>query len=278
MKDICITICLNERYAKYIPMFAYFISQAYPTYGARIFMSGKAGGGILRCLDLIEGDYKLYENCFKDLPRCRISYKSYRWINYSEDFEDYKYVYVSDADMLICPEIPSLLEQHIVHCQILGCCYSNFVRSSSIKRLSGLHFLEVKPWFEKMLPIIKKYRKLLQSSKIKEISDEVMFYRMVKESGLPILKPRDKKIKKDKPTDYHFRPHHGLHLGVFRSASTSFTSQFWTDANLEHFKFFEQIKIADVGRKILEICPLLEIDNMQKSHQRIMQMRQENLR
>lgn len=218
MSTLCVTTVVNERYQEFIPWFAYFINESYPAYHTSVFLTGKASKKVRRCLDLIGGNFILHENCFREYPTNDVmTIKCLRWTNYSDEFENFDYIYIGDIDMLVCREKPDLLLQHIQHCDLLGLPYSNKVRGTGAwqdkpRRLTGLHFVKRKEWYGAMRPIMKKYNELLRKKRIDHDQNEVVLHQMVAESvlGLP------KGIDEVRDSAYRFRPHHGLHLRLWQ--------------------------------------------------------------
>lgn len=185
--------------------------------------------------------------------------KSYRWLINDSEFQNYMAVYVGDIDILICKEEKPLYEQHVEHCNYLNLPFSNIVRSVSGKktydfrfllsllyrygisetiayyikknqntfRLSGLHFVLVKPYYEVISKIQNEYwheLKLLANRKSKKyrlstFNNEAMLYDMLSDAGykMPASSSGEPYNIETNPHKIAFRPHHGLHLGVFRS-------------------------------------------------------------
>lgn len=185
--------------------------------------------------------------------------KSYRWLINDSEFYNYVAVYIGDIDILICKEEKSLYEQHVEHCSYLNLPFSNIVRNApsnkiynfrfflsllyrygigetiayytrtkqSTFRLSGLHFILVKPYFEKIYNSQKKYwreLKLLANRKSKKyrlstFNNEAMLYDMLSDAGyvMPASSTGEPYNIETNTQKIAFRPHHGIHLGVFRS-------------------------------------------------------------
>jgi len=269
VKDLCITTAVNEGYQNYIPWFIYFVCESYPMYSVRIFLSSKLGLRLKSALRLISGDFKVYENSFSGFPTDAHSIKCLRWLNYVLEFEDFKYLYICDLDMLICREEPTLLEQHINHCKVLGLPYSNINRPNvSPPRIGGYHFVEREPWFEAMLPVIKKYRKRLKSGDLTQAKvgkNESLLYIMIKESGLGL--PLE--YNTNSSPEYHFRPEHGFHVNFWNKScfqhpsllheagskiQRQWTTFLRTDPNhMVYYQQFKKMQSSLVFRQLLEL-------------------------
>lgn len=197
---------VTKDYQKYIPLFCYFFFRNYPDEKVHLFLMEKIEPEIKALLPYcgaengngtIQIDYT-----YKDYPKTNQELKSIRWILGIDDFRED--VYIGDIDILLLDkDIPKV---HTDHCLKNGLTYSNMVRPNS-KRLTGLQYCKFE-YFYDMMEVHKKHSKLLKDGKLKlndKYRNEHLLHDMVVErygvDGLP----------KD---DY--RPHHGLHLGIWR--------------------------------------------------------------
>lgn len=223
---ICVaTFVSGKDYQEYIPLYLFSLFKSYPTYDSIIFTDNYIKDNVKLSLDQISdlGQFKIIEN-YQNYQVSNYSARSLskmkRWLIYSDDFLSYEYVYIGDIDIFILPEVPGILEQHEVHCRTINLDYSNILRRKNSKRMSGLHFVRVEPYFQKMLPIIKKYTRQVQEGKfvLEYDSDEYFLYTMISESGLGMCPQASGKELND-PLKPAFRPHHGIHLAIFRNYS-----------------------------------------------------------
>lgn len=219
---ICIiTYVVGEKYQEFIPVYIYSITKSYPDYNIIIFCGEELRKNVKESLSLIKEQSKFtiiedYLSFNVNSLTVRVSSMSKRWLLYSEDFENYEYIYIGDIDIFINKETPSLLDQHLIHCETIGLDYSNVVRRSHYNRVSGLHFVKREPYFSKMLPVIHKYTKLMENNELKyKYSCEYMLYDMLAEAGLGICPRATGKDFAD-PSQASFRPDHGVHLAIFR--------------------------------------------------------------
>lgn len=219
---LCITTYVSgDQYQEFIPVFVYSIVKSYPDYDVIIFCGEEIRKNVKESLSFIndKSRFKIIENylSFKvDSLTSRVSSMSKRWLLYSEEFENYDYIYIGDIDIFINYENPSLLDQHLIHCETIGLDYSNVVRRSHYNRVSGLHFVKREPYFFKMLPVIQKYTKLMENNELMyDYSCEYMLYDMLAEAGLGICPRATGKDFAD-PGQASFRPDHGVHLAIFR--------------------------------------------------------------
>jgi hypothetical protein len=185
MKDLLITTWAVGRYKVYRELFEFAIKQAYPEYDVHVFESGIASP-------------KYYGACI-------------RFLLNPDVFRDYRYVYITDIDMMIVREPVSILDFHLSELSETGLCYSNTPRGMEERgfdRLTGLHFV-TQYWFEKTKDARSNFLKKLCDNEIGEVAihDELMLMDIVKESGLPVAPPKKDLICR----------HHGLHLGTVRA-------------------------------------------------------------
>ncbi|MDG0811840.1 hypothetical protein [Cohnella rhizosphaerae] len=242
--------------------------------------------------------------------------RSLRWVVYDEALSSFEYVYIGDIDVFICKEENDLCEMHAIHCCSLGLAYSNCVRGGSafikkplkqlvknflqygfretsrmimdrgveIDKLSGLHFVKTKEYFNKVIPLQNKYIEEfnhLANKKSKRwnlcyFNDEAVLYELVNEAKLglppkPITTSNEMILNQD-PKKVEFRPHHGLHLGIWRNDITQTKSEinFITESDLYrsyYFQFCDNRNNDIILNKILEeASPYIKniISNMDK--------------
>jgi len=194
-----------------------------------------------------------YFNEFKTLNT--FEGKSLRWILQDDIYLQYDYVYYVDIDIIYIKEFPPLHEQHIEHMNVLQLPFSNacrlannrnrtchtfmrrvknyginnavinFIRGNKTeKQLTGLHFVKTDEYFPAVDAAQKKYKQLLLSGKYLSIfqgfKNEALLYTICRESGFDLSNvATQSNLKGLDFKDYTipcFRPHHGIHLGVFR--------------------------------------------------------------
>lgn len=263
-KSICLTTYVfGEKYQYYIPLLIYSLLKAYPDYYPIIFVHDEINLETKKILNKIRqelGEFKIIENYFNDYKIKNFQKgKSIRWILHHEEILNFDYCYFIDIDMLYVREEPSLLDQHIKHCEVLKLPYSNLIRkrafypwgrnnikqrfknlkfSEALKlgskisidffKLSGLHFVDTKEYFRGLKGVINKYRDYIFTEKSfahhpAGFNNECFLYDMISESGMglpPILDDYGPHLLDFRRSDQvGFRPHHGIHLGIFRDES-----------------------------------------------------------
>jgi hypothetical protein len=220
--SLCITTYVTGRdYQEFIPVFIYSLFKAYPHYEIIIFCGEYLDKSVRKNLSILEKicDFKIIENYLPHKPSNldnRVASMSKRWLIYCDDFLNYEYLYIGDIDIAILKENPDLLIQHKIHCDTINLIYSNVRRRTHSNRITGLHFVKTKEYFEKMYPVIDKFKYLFLNNKLKyKYSCEYMLYDMIIESELGLC-PRATGKGVFDPHNESFRPHHGIHLAVFR--------------------------------------------------------------
>lgn len=196
----------------------------------------------------------MYQSCsFKHIQKG----KSVRWILDKNVLMNFDFCYFVDIDMFYIQENPSLLSQHIEHAALLGLPYSNIVRRNSFTpyspqnvklrlqsfgliealnfsikksllayKLSGLHFIICKEYYYHLQPVIDKYKSFIFGGTSfphhpAGFNNECLLYDMIQESELRLPPYLDSIgphwLDYRRFREVGFRPHHGIHLGMFRS-------------------------------------------------------------
>jgi hypothetical protein len=175
--------------------------------------------------------------------------KVLRWILEEKDFLNWDNLYIGDIDILLCKEKEDLKTQHLNHCIETKLPYSNCVRPSK-DRLSGLHFIKREMYYKKVENTLNKYRNIHKQGLLKNKKNENILYNIVRESGLGFPKK-------------WFRPHHGIHLGLWRQKNNVNLTRIFEDDNYcSYLKYFLEIENTDLYKKVYRITPLKEIDRM----------------
>jgi hypothetical protein len=207
---ICVTAYVHGSYQDYIPVFVYSVLRSYPEYFVRIFLKEHLQPHNRKALDVIRAGmcdrFEVRENTFARLDGFIL--RGSRWLLPHEALSDFEYAYISDVDFLICRETPDIRARHVGYCRANNLPYSNAcrIKSPPVKKLTGLHFIVVKPYYEAMSPVIEQVRVLIKSGSphpYADADDESMLYDLVAR-GIGRFPP------------LWFRPGHGIHLGAIR--------------------------------------------------------------
>ncbi|MFW6025689.1 MAG: hypothetical protein ACOCRX_05040 [Candidatus Woesearchaeota archaeon] len=297
------TYIFGYKYQEYLPPLIYSLKKAYPDYYPIIFLHEEINSSVLKHLEIIEkelGDFLIIENQYSDYKIKHIQKgESIRYILTHPEFYNFDCLYYVDTDMFYIKEPLSIVEQHNNHCDVLDLPYSNIIRKYSInswapgqlkkrlkqlpifqalklsigkyitvKKLSGLHFVKTKEYFNVMTPIFEKYKEYIFSNKSfihhpEGFNDESLLYDMIKESRIglpPVLEDYGIHFLDPKRSDeLGFRPHHGLHLGIFRSENSVnqykevLLQPFYKEY---YFKYKQLYEEDDLLKQIIENSPL----------------------
>lgn len=193
MKPLLLTTLVDRRYWDYVDLFTWCAKKSYPEYDVKIFHR---------------------EEIFPNHPNLGYTTNALRMVMPQELFSEYRYIYITDIDIMILREDPPLLDFHV---KDMGHkCFSNSIRNAGNtyqsggevwrgnECLSGLHFCS-REWFERVEPQAIKWRKYLGENEVWRGFDGRILYLICKEVGFPIPPKRGL-----------IRRHHGIHLGTFR--------------------------------------------------------------
>lgn len=207
-----------------------------------------------------------------------------RWVLSDEKIKAYDEIYIGDIDLLICKEKNNLFDEHRKHSIFLGLPYSDIVRptryiqfNATIKTMircgvfntiwsyryfkakkyasfaeTGLRYIKVKEYFEKLDPLLPRFKYLLHNYKRWGklgfdlnpcmFSDEMFLFYMMKEAFEKVPLASSGTFN-DCPNSYDFRPHHGIHLRLFSTDSITDVSSFrdLPESYSSYFKFYRAI-------------------------------------
>ena len=166
-KNLCFATFLSGIYVEYIPVFVYSVLSEYPEYYCKFFVKEKipvhtenaleklrqkkASFEIIQDIQNLKGSYWRQEKFFQmcRLVPEKLAYPMF-FIPY-EELCEFKYVCTCDIDFLVLREKVCLHEYRANHAKSINLPFSNFVRSNyPPKRLTGWHFFETKPYYEKV--------------------------------------------------------------------------------------------------------------------------------
>ena len=98
----------------------------------------------------------------------------------------------------------------------------------TIHQLSGLHFIKTKEYFAAIKPLFSKYREIIYHADRHNgfvhhksgFNNECFLYDLIQESGLglpPVAPYGPSLLDYNNYLEIGFRPHHGIHFGIFRT-------------------------------------------------------------
>ena len=181
MSKLLIYTVTSGHYCDYTALWEYCIAHSYPEY-----------------------DYKSME---VEEPKTKYFAACYRLFNQPTKRHDY--VYVTDVDMMILREDPTILDFHLKEMKQTKLSYSNSPRTSEYlgaSRMTGLHFANMY-WYQQTLMEREAHLRLLNEAKIgdRREDDEICLMNICKNAHLRIPSPRPLATR-----------HHGIHLGTLR--------------------------------------------------------------
>jgi len=252
------TFVFGKEYQEYIPFLIYSIKKSYPEYIPIIFLNNSLREKTKKNLRLIKplGKFIIKEN-YANRNLNRFRGKALRWLIRDDILMRFDYIYFVDIDMLYFEEPIPLHIQHKKHMKVLDLPFSNVLRKKinenrkmkiilkraqkygiknaiynfirgkvEEKRLTGLHFVKVNEYFERIKESQNKYRDIIFNKDYKKyfqgFSDEPVLYKICNESGFNMNNLGTweenpvKSLNFNNFSNPNFRPHHGIHLGLFR--------------------------------------------------------------
>lgn len=232
--------------------------------------------------------------------------KALRWLIFEEEFLIYDYLYFGDIDIIFCYEQLPLHKQHINHMNYLKLPYSNVLRTYMgsdkpnykslikyilpyklslflkevskkkkevvIKRLTGLHFINAKNYYnEEMILQIKLFISLIKEKNknffLKYLlDDELLLHDLVLKSdhSIPNISPPGLMMDSTGFLYLNFRPHHGLHLGVFFSEKSKKQNFQLINSEMykEYFVYFKELCNDPYFKDIIKNSPIFIKENL----------------
>lgn len=293
-KKLCMVLHVWGWYKEYIPIYLYFLGTLYPEYEAIIYVDGVLGEEIDSQLSIVRKVYDKFEIVENLIDRCSFSkeaqklnqvMKCQRWLEYDERFAKYEAVYFGDIDILICPEEKPIFESHLEHCRTINRVYSNAKRTkckrirkrimnisrnireygfrqtvqavfniSDMYRLSGLHFVLVKPYFAAVRPLFEKYRDEIEKMVVNRPSifngcvfnNEAMLRTLVMEAGLGDAYNIDGCARFD---EMGYRSLHGIHVGRYREMVNDDEEDYYA-RNKGFYDYFEKMENTEIYKEL----------------------------
>jgi hypothetical protein len=120
--------------------------------------------------------------------------------------------WITDADIMVLRESPTIQEFHQAEMKVTGICYSNSPRNNgeerAFERVTGLNYVTPE-WYEKTFNARERWYLRLQAGEIGKdrLDDEIMLKKIIEESCLGMA-PKFKPL---------YKRHHGIHFGTARA-------------------------------------------------------------
>ncbi|MBX2882672.1 MAG: hypothetical protein KTR32_22165 [Granulosicoccus sp.] len=222
-EKLALAVVVNKSwYEGYVPLFVHFAKRACPHAHVLVYVMGTPDPLVSETLDklgITPESYTIQSDFRLEYGNSALAAKTSRWtLPLCPIAQSYDQLYVGDIDILLCRETgDSLFVQHQLHAERLGIPISNKVRVGS-RRLTGLHYVQTARYLESVLPAIEdlhqflidcQHNPQLFSEKYSEPgADENVLYQLVESSEPEWI---------EQLSQTSFRPHHGVHIGLFRS-------------------------------------------------------------
>lgn len=143
---------------------------------------------------------------------------------------------------------------------IYSVIFSIFRKSYKVSKLSGLHFFQTQEYFQKTQSLSDKYLDIILCRSIKNkwktrshsegFNDECLLYDFIKEADLGFpsgYQYGPHLLDYRRFNESGFRPHHGIHLGIFRKENfrTHYNDLLLNDFYVEYFKVYRSVYCSD---------------------------------
>lgn len=276
MKTACITtVCTDDRFQYYIPIFLYSAKRAYPNYPVLIYLRGRLDDCVRDAVRAIPyKGYRILENQFLDYPHRLSMCNALRFVLGEKDFPSCDVVYFTDIDFIITPHKPALADFYYDKMKEIGqpCLaargpITGFHRpeicaewNKEFTRIAaGVYGVMYPDYFKATKKAREKYRNILHQGASDEYDrhpaasyreyDEVMLYRILKDSGLKTPRHKYAYINKEKANS-HYR---SIHIGDFK---TQFRKRFKSMSKMMRIlspanaKYFQDMDMDKSWKKI----------------------------
>lgn len=261
MGGLCFIVSVHGWHMDYIPLFLYSLRKAYPEAGALV-LTGQNSHISSDSKYRVENDFEGYKVTSKSPEMWRfLAFASERFEKY---LVNYDYFYVTDVDYIICPEYPSLLQQHLNHCETLGLSYSTHMRVYEPKIVVARLFATRS--FARAVAEVVDVFDLLVAEHAENIFQrkprhpgERLLYKIIVQSGLrapPRLEVHSPEAEFDilNPANYGdalFNPQHGIHLGIGRASARGYGDLLGREFYQQYFEHLRELQNDAVFLRIL---------------------------
>jgi hypothetical protein len=140
-----------------------------------------------------------------------------------------------------------------------------------LERLSGLHYVRTDEYYRAVLPKMLEFMGLLGAGRgitvlpadkyLNGFSDEAFLFDLIRESGLDLPPEVDYGPHLLEYRNYRsvgFRPHHGIHLAIFRTANlnTAYRATLLLDCYREYYtRYMQEMKQEPLFQALLKSSP-----------------------
>lgn len=212
MRSLCFTTYVHGWYQDFIPIYIFSILHQFPNYFVKIFTHEKLTVNNSAALDLVKSfnsSFKIVER-YQGVDCTNIKHlPAVRYLLPKSEFSGFDYVYFGDVDFIVTNEHnDDFVTYYKKQCDYTNLPFSNAITHDNNKhRMTGLHFIETKPYYERIEPEIQNIidgdpfaLSIIDSFSFDE---EVLYYMNSRVFDLSSL-------------EGYTRPHNGVHLGYCR--------------------------------------------------------------
>ncbi|MGW8324110.1 MAG: hypothetical protein ACWGNI_00310 [Desulfobacterales bacterium] len=270
MKICFSSVCTDDSYQFFVPLFVYTVKKAYPDAGVKVFIKGTMKPAVRDALKLIpQGGWEVKDGCFKSYHKKPYVTNCLRFLVNEKEYKGYDYVFIKDIDFLIFSHKRSHIDyfksamgklpyfgargpyRHPRRYNI-----NRIGWKGDFTRIAGGSFVLKNPdWFNKTRDILKEYRAHIKDGTSDGFDshapasyreyDEVMLFRIVRKAGLPAPTRKNKNVyKKHSPKLYR-----DIHLGDFTKKKHN-KKRLGKRVAVENLKLFMKLEKDPVWLKI----------------------------
>lgn len=194
----CVFTVAGGNYQYFAPLFCKQLKKSYPEYDVRVLVPGE--------LEIPETPEIIGISSITPIAD-PLFCAALRFVLAPQWLQEYDYVLITDIDIVIIRENPTIIEQHMMYVEIQGTeVYDNFNMGGG--RMPGVHFVTREWWPATEDQRMNELNELMEQASggtLRKDYDEWMLGRIVNNSGLPPASMMAQQWN-----------NHGLHLGAVR--------------------------------------------------------------
>jgi hypothetical protein len=251
---ICFCTYVYGWYEEFIPIFLYSLLSTQKCH-IKIFVEKTVSTKIKSLLSTITGNYEIVENFGNPYGIPHLAANRFLL----NDFKEFDYVYFTDIDFIFYQH-HNFCEYYLNHCDSTGLPFSNsWNYEYGIYRMTGLHFIKTKPYYELMSEQIESMRLTDNNFRIwcnhnndfPSYDEEMLYYMITQVFDIRSLHG-------------YARPFPGIHLGEFRVRNSFIRQNFrkFTGAHAieiwkKDIQLIQNITNTSTFREIIQQLPML---------------------
>ncbi len=214
--QLCFATYVYGWYQDFVPIYIFSILHEFPQHYVKIYLQNNLTNNNKKAISILSeyhSGFEIIEN-YSGVNCENITHlPSIRYLLPRSEFKDFKYVYIGDVDFIVLNEHnDDFVSYYKSHCNKTKLPFSNAITHDNNKnRMTGLHFIETDPYYDKIEPEISKVIMGTEFSKKIRNSfsfDEEILYDMINH------------VYNLAPLEGYIRPHNGVHFGYARERPT----------------------------------------------------------